>query len=558
MDAHITRRYFVKGLGLLSASAALTSCSSGAETTDTTISAESEEPTGPLVAIVYTNDTHGHDMEVEATDENAGNFSMAAVPALVKDYKSKGYEVLLFDCGDANQGMPLVDNSAGDTAFDFMNACNYQLMTLGNHEFDHGPDQIDSYEKKANFPLISANVLLKETGERRFEAHKVFDLDCGIKIGVFGLTTPSTVTVTSPKSIAPYSFLDHEDLYACAREQVAELKDEGADIIVCMGHLGNQKTNRPNTSREVIENVEGIDLFIDGHDHKLVEEEVGKTLLVETGCYMANIGTIVIDGGKPQNATVAYGEFTGVDQVVQSVLNDANDQVQKELNVPLGHSDYYLDGERDHVRSEETNLGDFLADALLWGVEQEAGQEFDGCLVNGGGIRDSIAASDITLLDIKTVLPFVDETVVLKIRGDKLLEALEASTQSVGLEGTIGAFPQVAGITFTVDASIEYESDGLYPDSTYAKPKSPGSRVNIQKIGGQDFDENKTYSIVTLIFLCEGGDTYYTFKEAAEAETPITYGIDFMFVADYLKIKCANSIPKEYAEPQGRIIIKNL
>ena len=115
MDAHITRRYFVKGLGLLSASAALTSCSSGAETTDTTISAESEEPTGPLVAIVYTNDTHGHDMEVEATDENAGNFSMAAVPALVKDYKSKGYEVLLFDCGDANQGMPLVDNSAGDT-----------------------------------------------------------------------------------------------------------------------------------------------------------------------------------------------------------------------------------------------------------------------------------------------------------------------------------------------------------------------------------------------------------------------------------------------------------
>ena len=125
-----------------------------------------------------------------------------------------------------------------------MNACNYQLMTLGNHEFDHGPDQIDSYEKKANFPLISANVLLKETGERRFEAHKVFDLDCGIKVGVFGLTTPSTVTVTSPKSIAPYSFLDHEDLYACAREQVAELKDEGADIIVCMGHLGNQKTNR--------------------------------------------------------------------------------------------------------------------------------------------------------------------------------------------------------------------------------------------------------------------------------------------------------------------------
>jgi len=553
MNVHITRRNFIQGLGLLSAQAALAACERNPDQAGTDGPVETASP---MLAIIHTNDTHGHDVEVPSTDDSDGNFSMAAVAQLKADWEAKGYDVLLVDAGDATQGMPLVDQSLGEAAISFMNSCAYDLMAVGNHEFDRGEEQIAKYEDLATFPLISANVSMRDSGEPRFEPARIFDLSDGSKVGFFGLTTPETLTSAQPKHAQHYTFLAGQELYACAQAQVDELRQQGCNLVVCVGHLGNEEACKPNTSRDVLENVTGIDLFIDGHDHALVEEEVGGALLVETACYLYNIGLVVIDNGAPSNESIPYGSYDGIDTATQAIIDDVDAQVQSELAVVLGHTNYFLDGNRaPGVRTQETNLADFCSDAVGWSAQEASGVEVDATVINGGGIRASIEVGDITLGNLKAVFAFSNQIKIVKLTGEALLEALEAGTQNVGLEGAIGAFPQVSGIEYTIDASTEYERGDPYPDSTYHAPASPGSRVTIHDVGGRGWDPDETYSIATNDFICQGGDTYYRFKEAADAETPITCDFDYEALASYLIVACDHEVPEVYAAPQGRITI---
>lgn len=568
LHVSITRRQFVYGLGLLGASAALGACSNpqaassssaSAASAASTASAASAATPSPLLAIIYTNDTHGHDVEAEATNDAAGNFSMAAVAALKTEWEAKGYETLVVDAGDATQGMPLVDVDHGAPAIAFMNSCGYDLMTVGNHEFDWGTDNLAAIEEQAEFPLLSANILMKETGELRFEANKICELSTGFKVGFFGLTTPATETTTSPKHVEDFTFLAGADLFACAQMQVDELRKKGCDLVICVGHLGNMEANRDITSKAVLENVRGIDLFIDGHDHQQVEEEVAGTLLVETGCYLHNIGVVVIDEGVPSNQTVAYGTYDGIDKAAQAVIDAESARVAEKLGVVLGATAFRLDGERDPgVRTHETNLGDFCTDAFRWAAEQELGSTVDAAIINGGGIRISVEPGNISLMSIKSVIPYGNELAVLNVTGAQLLEALEAACQAVGGPNAIGSFPQVSGITFTIDASVPYEAGANYPNSTYASPVNPGARVTIADVGGRGFDKEATYAIAMTTFLCEGGDTYYAFKEAFDAEQPVTFGFDYEAIVSYLVVACDHAVPDSYAEPQGRITIVGL
>ncbi len=565
----VTRRTFLKGVGLLSASAALVACtpaqqgggkaaSSSASAASSAASAASSSGASPLLAIIHTNDTHGHDVAVEGTKDSKGNFSMAAVAALKAEWQQKGYDVLLVDAGDATQGMPIVDTVRGESAITFMNACGYDLMTVGNHDFDWGADALAANEKAANFPFLSANVLEKQTGKLRFAPNKVFTTSDGTKVGFFGLTTPSTSTESNPKNSAGFEFLRKEDLFKCAQDQVDELRGQGCDIVVCVGHLGN-KSGRSSTSKSVLENVKGIDLFIDGHDHDEVNEEVNGTLLVETGCYLHNIGVVVIDKGAPVYEPIAAGSYDGIDSSVQVIIDEQDKRVKSEMAVVLGSTPFVLNGERNPgVRTQETNLGDFFTDALRWTASQELGREVDAGLVNGGSIRASVPAGDITLGEIKEVLPFSNDLAVINVTGAQLLEAIEAACQAVGKEKGIGAFPQVTGISYTVDASVAYEEGPTYPDSTFASPAAIGARVKISDVGGRGFDANTTYSIATISFLCDGGDTYYVFKQAADAEKPTTFGFDYEAFTSYLVAACDHTVPDQYAAPQGRITITGL
>jgi len=232
-----------------------------------------------------------------------------------------------------------------------------------------------------------------------------------------------------------------------------------------------------------------------------------------------------------------------------------NDQVKGELNVVLGHTKFTMDGERASIRTHETNLGDFLCDAVLWGAEESSGTKPDAALWNSGGIRSSIQKGDITLADIKAVLPFVNQVTILKLTGEQLLKTLEASCQNIGLDSFIGAFPQVAGMKFTINSAVPYEKGNTYPGSTFAAPATPGSRVTIEQVGGRPWSATDTYLLATLDFLCQGGDTYYEIKQAAGLENPIMCDFDYEIFAGFLTGPCDHEVPDIYENPQDRIVI---
>lgn len=195
MNGIVSRRGFLKGTSGAAVSIALVGCA-GAKTQESSTSSNSASK----LAIIHTNDSHGHDL---LDDESLG---LAAVAQLKTDWKAKGYEVLLMDAGDATQGNNLVNCSEGDTAISFMNDVGYDVMALGNHEFDYGQDKIADYVKAATFPILSANTIVDDTGETLVDSSCVFTLKDGRKVGVFGLTTPETSTKASPLLVQGLSF----------------------------------------------------------------------------------------------------------------------------------------------------------------------------------------------------------------------------------------------------------------------------------------------------------------------------------------------------------------
>lgn len=554
-----TRREFLGAAGILGASAAgsaLVGCTSPAASTIAASTAATSQAVSltSLLAIIHTNDTHGHDMETASSESTTGNFSMAAVAQLATDYRNKGYQVIVIDAGDAIQDTPLVDQSKGSTAIDFMNACGYQLMALGNHEFDWGIENLRSLKEKATFPFLSANAIDDTTNKPLFDANTTITLDSGEMVGVFGLTTPATSTMVNPSLIEGTSFLAGDDLVACAQSQVDELKKAGCSLIVCVGHLGGEGSIEPNRSYDVLDKVTGIDLFVDGHDHLVENTTRGNALLVETGCYLANIGVVTFEDGKVAEDLVAFGSYAGKDAAADSTIVAANDDVNTELAYVVGTTPYILDGNRNPgVRTQETNLGDLVADAYLWdGLEHDG--TCDCAILNGGSIRASVDVGEVTLRVVKSVLPYDGQIQITKVTGAQLLEALEAATCET--PKALGGFPQVAGINFIIDTSVAYENGSQYPNSTFYAPAKPGSRVTITDVGGRGFDLATTYVLVTNDFIMSGGDAYCVIKQAAQANGTQSCDFDFEALVSFFEENLQGAVREGYAQPQGRITIE--
>ncbi len=526
-----------------------------------------EAPKGRLV-ILHTNDVHGR-----AVADPAGKvLGYAAIAQYKKDLEAAGDSVLLLDAGDASQGTPLVNLSMGKTAIEFMNAAGYDAITPGNHEFDWGLDNARQLAGLADFPMLSANIINHLEGDLTFAAHKIFDMPNGMKVGVFGLTTPETMTKAHPDKVRGIDFLQGEALYEVARKQVEELKAAGADIVVLLSHLGMDEESAPNRSQDVLENATGIDLVIDGHSHTLLEKgkKVGDTLVVSTGYNGQNLGVVVYDGEK-FTASLFAGlgksavvEVEGVpysallsaklDPEVAELVNSTNRAVKEELSKVFAKTEVFLNGERDPGnRTEETNLGDFAADAILWAARQALGDQVAAAITNGGGIRASIQVGDITMNDMKTVFPFGNEVSVLEVKGSELLEALEAATSAT--PKALGAFPQVSGIVFSIDTTVPYENGEQYPDSTYYAPAKPGSRVKIESVGGQPFDPEALYIIATNDFTAAGGDTYYAFRYP-NATSGYKTGVALEdALVNYVTTVLGGVVGQDYANPQGRITV---
>ena len=512
-----------------------------------------EEPAGELageIVILHTNDVHG------------AISSYAKVAALKAEYEAKGAEVLLMDAGDHIQGEPYVSVSQGETAIRLMNYVGYDVATIGNHEFDYGYENLAKLAAAAEFPIIAANVMYN--GKTAFEANKVFELESGVKVGVFGLSTPETATKAHPGKIKGVTFLSGDDMNKAAQAQVDELTAAGCDYIICLGHLGIDDSSKGYRSVDLLEAVTGIDVFIDGHSHSSLDDvkalvgedcKVGDTLLTSTGTKLATVGAVVISEDGISIESVDLEKYEGSDDVVEEAAQLVIDEVDAAYGEVFAKSEVELCGEKaPGNRTEETNNGDLIADAILWQAKKDGSlpvaDENVIAITNGGGIRAAIAAGDITKKDVNTVLPFGNTVAYVTVKGSVLLEALEASTYCT--PEAVGAFPQVAGIKFSIDTNKAYDQGEQYPGSTYYAPASI-NRVTIESINGKAFDPEATYVVVTNDFLAAGGDTYYAFSVSTSVDTGIPMDEAVMsYITEELK---GVVTAEKYGEPQGRITV---
>ncbi|MPM22692.1 hypothetical protein SDC9_69150 [bioreactor metagenome] len=506
--------------------------------------------TGSLV-ILHTNDTHGADLAVAGT-----SIGTAGVAQLKKDYEARGAEVLLLSAGDAVQGTPLVNLSQGASAVEFMNAAGYDAMAAGNHEFDWGYDNLKSLVADMDFPFLAANILDTATKKPVFQANKIFETKAG-KVGVFGLATPETMTKAHPDKVKGLTILMGDELFASAQAQVKELKDAGCDLIIALGHLGIDEESAGNRSTDLLAKVTGIDLFIDGHSHSVLdgnakENQIGGTMLVSTGTALANVGAVTYKDKQLTAKLISAADYSAADSEVAALVATVNDKVEAQLSAKFAETKVLLNGERSPgVRTQSTNLGNFAADAILWSARQFLGDSaVDAAITNGGGIRASIKVGDVTMKDMKTVFPFGNAVTTISVTGAQLLEALEAATYCTPT--AVGAFPQVSGLTFTIDTTVEYENGPLYPDSTYHAPAKPGTRVLNVTVGGKPLDLEKTYVIATNDFTAAGGDTYYVFKGLPSYNT--TVALEDALV-NYTAKVLGGVIGDQYATGEGRITV---
>ena len=498
--------------------------------------------------ILHTNDVHG---AVEG---------YAYIAQLKADYEAKGAEVILVDAGDFSQGTTYVSSTKGADAVTMMNAAGYDVVTLGNHEFDYGYAQLKENMSKAKFKVVCADVF-NEDGTPIFDASYTYTTKSGVKVGFFGMETPETQTKANPALIKGLTFADKDAFTKAAADQVAALKD--ADVVICLAHLGVDAESAPYRSTDLYAAVKGIDFIVDGHSHTVMTKGEKGEPIQSTGTAFKNIGVIVIDDASKKiesNSLYEIKEDTAKDATVAAAAKVIVDRVNNEYGVKFATSKVELNGAKapNGNRDVETNNGDLITDAMRWKVLQNkdgltVNEDHVVAITNGGGIRAAIAKGDVTKKDINTVLPFGNTVAVVYVTGEQLLEALEASTFSTPT--AVGGFPQVSGINFTIHTGKAYDkNDATYPESTYYGPKTI-NRVVINSVNGKEFKANEVYAVVTNNFCAAGGDTYYAFK-AASAQFDTGIPLDEA-VMEYVTKELKGVIGEQYAAPQGRVTYFN-
>ena len=511
--------------------------------------------------ILHTNDVHGAIQDY------------AKVAALKADYEARGADVYLVDAGDFSQGSVYVSLNKGADAITMLNAVGYDYVTLGNHEFDYGAQQLADNLKKANFDILCSDVLDANGDPAADRAITSEVAGSGLKIGFFGLATPETKTKANPALIKGLTFLSGEALYKCAQEDIDWLKGQNVDVIICLTHLGVDKESQPNTSYDLYKNTTGIDFIIDGHSHTVMTKGPNGEPIQSTGTALANVGVIIIDNAtkkieenklvpiwhteKKDDKPVTVYDYTKEDADVAAAAKAIMDPIDAAYGEVFAKSAVDLNGAKaPGNRTEETNMGDLITDAMMWAIKTKApsvDMTNAVAITNGGGIRAAIKKGDITKKDINTVLPFGNTLAVVYVKGSELLEALEASTYCT--PEAVGGFPQFAGMEVELNIAPKYDKNAKeYPGSEYFGPKSI-NRITIKSVNGKAFDPNATYAVITNNFMAAGGDTYYAFA-AAKEQFDTGLPLDEILM-EYIATELNGVVGEQYAKPQGRLTIVN-
>lgn len=505
-------------------------------------------------------DLSGKTVILHSNDVHGALQGYAYMSWLKNYYEGLGATVVLVDDGDFTSGNVYVSLSKGANAVTLMKEVGYDVVGLGNHELDFGLDQLLENVKDLN--VICADVF--KDGKTIFAADAIVNVG-GLKIGFFGLETPETQTKVNPGLIQGVTFAAAEgtekNLYEVAQAEVDKLSKK-ADIVICLGHLGvdAETLATGNASYDVYKKLNGLDFMIDGHSHTVMTSGANGEKIQSTGTAFENIGVIVIDNAKKaivDNYLVETANL-GQDSRILAIANRMIKAVDKEYGTPFAKTEVFLDGVKNNVRSKETNLGDLVTDSMVWSVLKGGNIDVDAdhvvAITNGGGIRANLELGDISKKDVNQVLPFGNTIAVDYVTGAELLETLEASTYCT--PATVGGFPQVAGIVFTINTKAEYDQGELYEGSTYYGPKSI-KRVTIESVNGKPFDAKAKYAVITNNFCAAGGDTYFALKRAYDAGQGFDTSIELdLGLMQYIEEELGGTITSKYAAPQGRIIVK--
>lgn len=544
-------------LGLILALLMLVGCAACAESAQPALEKD--------VVVLFTSDVHcGIDQ----------GFGYAGLVAIRSSMEAAGNHVLLVDNGDSIQGEPIGTMTTGEALIELMNTVGYDIAVPGNHEFDYGMERFLELTGKASFPYISAN--FNKNGELVFAPYVIKEFD-GVKIAFVGVTTPKTITSSTPKYFQDeegnfiYGFMQDETgekLYAAVQSAVDAARAEGAAYVVVLGHLGNEDSCSPWTYADVIANTTGIDALLDGHSHDTDQVEMlnkdGETVLRSAcGTKMAGVGCLRIgkDGKLSTdlflwNNSVAAPELLGIRNDVYTAVKTAQDALKEKLSEVVARTAVELtindpvatkdDGSPIRiVRRAETNLGDLCADAY----RDQSGAQI--AFVNGGGVRVSIKEGDITLNDILKVHPFGNAMCVIEATGAQILDALEWGARAVPSEN--GGFLQVSGLTYEIHTYIE--SSAKADENTMFAGVEGEYRVRNVMVGGEPLDPEKTYTLASHNYMLKnGGDGYSMFKGCKLLQDEVM--LDNQVLINYITGTLEGVVGEQYAEPygEGRIV----
>ena len=541
------------------------------------------EPAEDIV-ILYTNDVHTY---------IDGALSYDVLAGLKAQLKEVYGNVLLVDAGDAVQGTAFGSMDKGATIVQLMNAAGYDVATLGNHEFDYGMDGAMNVIDWAEYPYVSCNFYHEANGvkgETVLPAYELVEIG-GRKIAFVGITTPESFTKSTPAYFQDengnyiYGISGGEDgaaLYADVQAAIDAAKADGATLVIALGHLGDDPASQPWTSEEVIANVTGLDAFIDGHSHATMEaNDINGTLLTQTGEYFGNIGMMLIDGetGAITTDLITYEEVveTVLDEQGNPVLDEDGKEVTQflynqflsdfdlgciwasdgnvsavkdawitEIDTQLGKTigstaltfdNYDAEGKR-LVRSQETNTGDFAADALYY-LFDNMGLDVDVAIMNGGGVRNKAVTGELTYKVAKNIHTFGNVACLQTITGQQLLDALEWGARGVGTGEEIGGFLHVAGITYKIDsewpASVQMDDKGVWTGAPTGGYRVHDVQVYNKEPGAYEaLDLAANYNLAGYNYtLRDQGDGFNMFSGAVNVLDYVME--DYMVLANYIQ-----------------------
>ncbi len=527
--------------------------------------AEGEE-TRPDIVILFTSDVHcGIDQ----------GFGYAGLEQIRDGLVAQGNVVILVDDGDNIQGEPIGTMTKGEALVELMNAAGYEIAIPGNHEFDYGMEQFLSLTEKAKFQYISCN--FNKDGELVFEPYVIKELG-GAKVAFVGVTTPKTLTSSTPKYFQNekgefvYGFFQDETgegVYKAVQKAVDDARADGAEYVIVLGHMGNEEECRPWTYADVIENTTGIDAFLDGHSHDteqvtmknkdgedVIRSACGTKLACVGYCRIAGDGKITAGVYKWNNDTSAP-ELLGITNDMSKAVDKASNALNEKLKevvattqVKLTINDPEAVDENGKpirmVRRAETNLGDLCADAY------RAQSGADIAFVNGGGVRVNIEAGDITLNDILKVHPFGNAMCVIEVTGQQILDALEWGARAV--PGENGGFLQVSGLTYEIHTYIE--SPCKQDENTLFAGIEGERRVKNVLVNGKPIDPKATYTLASHDYmLLNQGDGYSMFGGCKLLQDRVK--LDNQVLIDYIVDTLGGTVGEQYDNPygEGRIVI---